>query len=609
MVDIEGGQAARCGNLTVATGAALILPNSGLEIAGPTVDNQGLIQISGYAGSWGGFEVQGPLTFTGTGEIHLDQGRFFSWNPDITITLGAGQHLHGQFDFGWVPYGNYHGVHLTNHALVEATGPVSSSTIFSHASVNRATIAAAAGATLRLFGDWDNAGGEILAEDGALVELYSSSSIDFSLTGGTLRTTGSGEIQPRSRGTVTDVTVDGLLHIERYGDVNLAGTVTNLGTINQGRGGGSGWATAYLADDLELQGDGILLMGSGARFKMPAWPDSNACLVNGPDHTIESYGGYFGEGPNYYGDQRIELINEGTLLCRENTNACRFEVTGEGLQNRGTMILDLDPDQDPQIWGHFRQTAGLLACDDRWRMYDDGTFVVTGGVLAGHGSLDGPTVVGDEAVIHPGREGEIGTLTIRDALTLNQGASMICEWSPDGRDLLDVHGLLAATGTILLRIAYVELRAELPRGVDFTVLVCADLDDQATWQLELPDGWASDGLEWQDGALVVRNVTGIPTAAPDVPAALALHGAAPNPFNPRTDVRFSLATDAAVHLWIADLAGRRVRTLVHARRAAGEHAVPWDGRDGRGRALGSGTYLAVLEADGARRTSRMTLVR
>jgi hypothetical protein len=609
VVDIEGGQAARCGSLTIAPGAYLELPNSSLAVTGPVIDNQGSIFIGGYAGSWGSFEINGPVTFTGDGEIQFDQGRFASWNPVMTVTIESGQHVAGLFQFGWQPYGNYHGIDLTNRGVVEATSPTSSSDIFSLQSVNRGTIGAAPGAHLRLFGGFDNTGGEIVAADGALVEFYGSSTPGFALAGGTLRTTGTGEIQPVSRGLVTDVTVDGVLHIRRYADVSLAGVVTNFGTIDQGHDGGSGWATVYLAGDLDYLGDGLLQMGSGARTKMPAWPDSSATLVNGPEHTIESFGAWFGEGPNYYGDQRLELLNQGTLLCRGGTHVDRFEVTGAGFENQGTVIIDHDLDQDPRISGEFRQTAGLLACDDRWRMDDGNTFAFTGGTLAGHGSLDGPVVVGQDAVIHPGREGEVGILTLRDSLNLNQGATLVCEWSLAGRDRLDVHGPLTATGTVRLRIEYRELRGELPRGADYTVLVCGEVDDQAIWELELPEGWSSDGLVWQDGALVVRELTGWPTAAPEMPAVTALHGAAPNPFNPVTTLRFALPQDGPVHLWIADLAGRRVRSVLHEHRPAGAHAVRWDGRDAAGRELGSGTYLAILDAAGARRSVRMTLVR
>lgn len=73
-----------------------------------------------------------------------------------------------------------------------------------------------------------------------------------------------------------------------------------------------------------------------------------------------------------------------------------------------------------------------------------------------------------------------------------------------------------------------------------------------------------------------------------------LKAAVPNPFNPRTEISFTLSDRQDVRLEIYDLAGRRVLTLVDGTMPAGEHAVPWLGRDTGGRAVPSGAYVARL---------------
>jgi hypothetical protein len=88
-----------------------------------------------------------------------------------------------------------------------------------------------------------------------------------------------------------------------------------------------------------------------------------------------------------------------------------------------------------------------------------------------------------------------------------------------------------------------------------------------------------------------------------------LQPAVPNPFNPRTTLRFVLEQDGAVDLAILDLNGRRVRTLLSGPLGAGVHAVPWDGRDGRGRRLASGIYLSVLRFQGDVETGRLVLLK
>jgi len=89
----------------------------------------------------------------------------------------------------------------------------------------------------------------------------------------------------------------------------------------------------------------------------------------------------------------------------------------------------------------------------------------------------------------------------------------------------------------------------------------------------------------------------------------ALLTPAPNPFNPQTVIRFSLARDGMVDLAVYDLQGRRVRTVASGSYAAGSHEAIWLGDDGQGRRLPSGVYFARLEADGQTLTRRIALVK
>ena len=98
---------------------------------------------------------------------------------------------------------------------------------------------------------------------------------------------------------------------------------------------------------------------------------------------------------------------------------------------------------------------------------------------------------------------------------------------------------------------------------------------------------------------------------PDVPAAggSPLTGY-PNPFNPRTTLRFSLPREESVRLDIHDLAGRLVRRLVDGPLPAGDHEIPWNGLDEAGRGVSSGQYLARLRTDdGPAVTRKLTLLR
>lgn len=83
----------------------------------------------------------------------------------------------------------------------------------------------------------------------------------------------------------------------------------------------------------------------------------------------------------------------------------------------------------------------------------------------------------------------------------------------------------------------------------------------------------------------------------------------PNPFNPRTTLRFDLPVGGRIHLEVFDVAGRLIRTLLDADLPAGSHQAVWDGKDERGTGVASGSYFARLSADGRVETVRMGLVR
>jgi aminopeptidase N len=113
-----------------------------------------------------------------------------------------------------------------------------------------------------------------------------------------------------------------------------------------------------------------------------------------------------------------------------------------------------------------------------------------------------------------------------------------------------------------------------------------------------------DPDDWVLCAKTVGGASGVPEAA-----ATALLGAAPNPFNPRTEIRWAQAAAGPVSVAVHDAAGRRVRVLVDEVRPGGEHAVAWDGRDEAGRRAAAGTYLVRLEAAGAADVRKITLVK
>lgn len=118
----------------------------------------------------------------------------------------------------------------------------------------------------------------------------------------------------------------------------------------------------------------------------------------------------------------------------------------------------------------------------------------------------------------------------------------------------------------------------------------------------------------QTGCGTLLWISGTPAASPiavEPPstARLALHGPVPNPFNPRTTLRFETPVSGLVQLDLFDVRGRRVARLIDRILPAGPHQVDWNGRSDTGRDLPSGLYLARLRADGQDRTTKLLLTR
>lgn len=94
---------------------------------------------------------------------------------------------------------------------------------------------------------------------------------------------------------------------------------------------------------------------------------------------------------------------------------------------------------------------------------------------------------------------------------------------------------------------------------------------------------------------------------------LAFSGAVPNPFNPKTEIRFEVPGTAGaqvpVRLELFDVSGRRVRTLHVGPLAPGSHRMTWNGVDDRGIAVSSGTYFARLEGAGQSESLKVTLLK
>jgi len=158
------------------------------------------------------------------------------------------------------------------------------------------------------------------------------------------------------------------------------------------------------------------------------------------------------------------------------------------------------------------------------------------------------------------------------------------------------------------------------------------LSSNTTWQqvtIDLADHFADPGLvqlrfvasDEGDGSLVEALVddftlvgsfldpTGVDDTLPGLELSFDLAQNHPNPFNPQTQVSFSLDRAGLATLRVFDTRGRLVRTLVNEDLAAGQHEITWSGDDQHGRPVASGVYFYRLESGGQQAGRRMLLVK
>jgi hypothetical protein len=142
-----------------------------------------------------------------------------------------------------------------------------------------------------------------------------------------------------------------------------------------------------------------------------------------------------------------------------------------------------------------------------------------------------------------------------------------------------------------------------------------ELKNSVRWALDLMGG--ADPCNTSLGTAIgycVNPITDILQPNSDVPeveGALTtrLYQNHPNPFNPRTVIKFSLAADGPAKLIIYDVNGRRIRTLVDNALKAGMHEVVWDGTDDSGHTVTSGVYWSQMQADSYSSNKKMVVLK
>ena len=108
---------------------------------------------------------------------------------------------------------------------------------------------------------------------------------------------------------------------------------------------------------------------------------------------------------------------------------------------------------------------------------------------------------------------------------------------------------------------------------------------------------------------VIEHDAAVDVGDQPLPKRLTLLGNIPDPFNPRTEIRYLLPGVSRVGITIYDARGRAVRHLFTGPQAPGLQSVIWNGTDDSGAALSSGIYVAHVATVYGNGTEKLTLLK
>jgi len=128
-----------------------------------------------------------------------------------------------------------------------------------------------------------------------------------------------------------------------------------------------------------------------------------------------------------------------------------------------------------------------------------------------------------------------------------------------------------------------------PSTVYFVVVSQNDAGSSFGYTLTFSDGAMSTDLE--------------------IPDKFSISHAYPNPFNPQTNIQIDLQNSQRVQVYIYDIKGQMVKTLVNRHLVAGQHVFIWNGRNYQGLPVSTGTYFVRIIGKSQERWRKVTLLK
>ena len=95
----------------------------------------------------------------------------------------------------------------------------------------------------------------------------------------------------------------------------------------------------------------------------------------------------------------------------------------------------------------------------------------------------------------------------------------------------------------------------------------------------------------------------------NIPDSYLLHQNFPNPFNPKTKIRYDLQKSGFVNIDIYNIIGKHIKSLINEKKEVGYQSVYWNATDASGQSVPAGLYIYTIQTDDFSSTKKMILVK
>jgi flagellar hook capping protein FlgD len=385
----------------------------------------------------------------------------------------------------------------------------------------------------------------------------------------------------------------------------------------------------WYIDDVMLTGDG----GGGPTLD----PPTNLAVES---NTNEDFATFSWDSPAGGGGDIEELIYD------NGTSTGAYSYTGFSMGTQmspasGCQILELKvhtsdgTEFNAEVWGWDAgaPTEDLLHTElanavlDDWVIVDvsDENLMVTGDFVVAFGSIDATTYMSYDAGLNNGRAWDHddtgGWASWTEAYlvraVVQYGDGTIAELSPTPAKTVGTHSSIRGEKVSIDVIDHnVDSSRELQSFNVYLDGVMAGNTTDTEWiftGLTNGDTYTA-GVEavYDEGLSALIEIDfeymGL-GAGNNIVGNTVLNANYPNPFNPETNIAFSVHETGNVTLEVYNTRGQLVKTLVNNVTEAGDHYVTWNGTNDAGKTVASGVYFYKMKTANFDSTKKMILMK